>query len=175
MKINAAFNLASGQAISIFSVLLPPSDKRKQSVLVIAKESHLSIERDENTALIVDNPLQENRDMLFTHHHFQPALEAWRHLNSSQRVIIENDLNKHNPSHVLETIGRKENGKEEINIDTITNGHMAILATCYFFYQQLQQDKTMYMLEQFNDYLNNGQLDSDKQRLDSISHFFITI
>lgn len=175
MKINAAFNRSQGQAISILSVILPPSEKRKESILVIAKEQNLSIDRDSETALIVDNPLQENNDMLFTHQHFQAAFEAWQNLNASQRVIIENDLNKHNPSHVLETIGRKENGKGEINIDTLSNGHMAILATCLFFYQQLQIEKTTGAFEYLTD-LYHHQLSHESYSKESdIAQFFMTI
>lgn len=174
MKINAAFNRSHGQAISILSVILPPSEKRKESILVVAKEQNISVSRDNNTALIVDNPLQENSDMIFTSANFQEAIEAWRNLSASQRVIIENDLNKHNPSNALEILGRKENGKEDVNIDTISNGHMAILATCLFFYQYLQQEKTNNMLSALSTW-SESQLDDYSDDTGELSKFFISI
>lgn len=171
MKINAAFNKYLGQKISILSVILPQSEKRPQSVLVIAREENLHLSHDDETALIVDNPLQESYDMIFKENNFMESINAWRYLLSVGRVILQNDLAKYNPNNVIDITGTKENGKEDINIDMLQNGNVAILATCLFFYRQIQQEKTSSMFDNLVDFYGDGETSKET----SINHFFMTI
>lgn len=172
LKINAAFNrVQTQQPISILSVILAPNDKQPFSRLVIAKESIFTLEKANNTALIVDNPLQENYDMLFNDGDFMHSVQAWKNLQASQRLVINHELSKHNPHNVLESIGRKDNGVEALNIDTLSNGNLAILATCLFFYKQIQQEKANDMLEQ----LQTMQETNTDNTQNFYQNFFISI
>lgn len=135
MKINAAFSMLPENPISIESATIPHSVTGIE-LLVIAKSGKPFFDDKEDTALIVDNPMRGNWDMLWKNEMFPDALHAYQTLKSSGRLIIDPKIEEFNLSNAIEIIKQRQTGSLDYNIDTLQNGHFAILATCLFFYNQ---------------------------------------
>lgn len=167
-KINAAFNSASEEAISIHSII---KKVHAQDTLIIAKQTPYKIEVDDDTILITDSPLVQKRIMLFTNDDFLEAVEAYRNLTVSGRCLMHEDIARFKIDNVLEVVGRKDNGSEQYNINVINNGHLAVLATCLFLKKQINAASMFDAM----DFLNQAQSGRDEDNDNSIEGFIISI
>lgn len=133
MKINAAFDRAHGDAVSVYSSVL--TDDSGTERLVFAKKGVCNPSKMNATVLLVNNPLHPVYDMLFEAGDFQAALSAYKSLTTANRCLLHNDLKQYRPDNVIDLVGQKENGQEKYNMDTLTNGHLAVLASCLYFFR----------------------------------------
>lgn len=165
MKIQAAFNGASGKAVSVYAAVI-------EQTLVIAKIGDYTSTRKAETVFLSNNPLIQS-DMPFGYGDFQAALQAYHLLTSSGQCVIQQDLAQYRLDNVIDYAGHKDNGEEKFNIAELKNGHWAILAICLYHYRQIynaqQFEKAMNFLDELDDLMYSGSL---KQNDDD---FFATI
>lgn len=167
MNINASFNRAMGQAVSIYS-------SEVNGFLVIAKMDKFNPIKKENTVLISNNPLIRDCEMIFADDDFFNALEAYQALQGAERLVIQNDIARFRLENVIDLQGRKDNGDEKWNISTLENGHLAVLATCLYFYRHAKIDSMEKEINNAFDELEKIQNNELKNGV-NIENFFITI
>lgn len=167
MKIKAAFNKETGEAVSIYAVEV-------QGRLVIAKSGRFDNTKTDDTFLIANNPLTQNADMRFSADDFGEAVEAYRALVSAGRCVIQEDLQRYKPDNVLEIDGTQENGKPKYNISALHNGHYAMLAVCLFYFRRKQRQTDTAKISAAFDMLEQAK---EESRIGSyaVGGFFITI
>lgn len=153
MIINAAFDSAAGEAVSIYSNITTENDTE---FLVIAKKAACKPTAAANTVLLTNNPLYAaESDQLFHSSDFAEAYAAYRNLKAAGLLILHNDLAQYRPDNVIDTVGQKENGAEHYNIDALKNGHWAVLASCLYFYRRRHSAQGYESVTGMMDKLNN--------------------
>lgn len=147
MKINAAFNAAFGNPISIHAAVI-------ENKIVIAKSTEYNTQKSANTLLISNNPLVA-ADVRFSSDDFQAALQAYQILMASKQCVIQQDLARYKLDNVIDYVGQKDNGVDKFNIAELNNGHWAILAICWYFYRQTYTHQNAEKAIDFLDDLSN--------------------
>lgn len=128
MKIQAAFNAAFGESVTIFAAQI-------HHKIVIAKVSAYTEVRKDDVIFLSNNPLVE-ADFHFEMRDFQAAFEAYQILMQSNKCVMQDDLARYKPENVVDFDGQKDNGDGKYNIDKLKNGHWAVLAICLYYFNQ---------------------------------------
>lgn len=154
MNFQAAFNGVFGEAVTIFAVAI-------EGKLVIAKKTAFNPKKiNENTLLIVNSALID-ADCYFKTDYFQAALKAYYYLISNQLCVIQSDIAQFKPDNVIDADGQKDNGEEKYNISSLKNGHFAVLALCWYFYQQLDNERKIEKINRAINAISNIQKQRD--------------
>ncbi|MBQ9600498.1 MAG: hypothetical protein IJR46_00590 [Neisseriaceae bacterium] len=127
MNIQAAFNGVFGECVTIYAVVI-------ENKLVIAKKGVFTIEKIMPDIIFITNNELLDADYYFREKDFQAGLKAYQYLFSTKQCIIQNDIAQFKIENVIDFDGQKENGEEKYKIQLLNNGHWAILALCWFFY-----------------------------------------
>lgn len=128
MKINAAFHTAQGEGVSVYAAEV--SDK-----IVIAKIGAFNTDCAPDTVLVSDSVLSCQPDLLFAETNFPEAIKAYQALIAASRCVVQEDLRRYRVDNVIDLDGYKDNGSEKYSIDTLNNGHRAVLGICLYYFR----------------------------------------
>ena len=127
----ATFTRYQGQPVSIKSGVELEEDG--SLCLYFMEEDATNFEGKEQYTVISDSPTSRDFHVLFTTDQFSEALQAYNELKASGCIDIPDELLKHQVGDSIQVAGINDNGKFRYDVDGLTNGNMAILATCLYF------------------------------------------
>ena len=127
----ATFTRYQGQPVSIKSGVELEEDG--SLCLYFMEEDATNFEGKEQYTVISDSPTSRDFNVLFTADQFSEALQAYNELKASGCIDIPDELLKHQVGDSIQVAGINDNGKFRYDVDGLTNGNMAILATCLYF------------------------------------------
>ncbi|UOO89166.1 hypothetical protein LVJ82_17245 [Vitreoscilla massiliensis] len=127
----ATFTRYQGTPLSIKSGI--EIDDDGNMCLYLMEEDATNFEGKEKYTVISDSPVRRDFNVLFSPDQFSEALQAYNELKASGCIDIPDELLKYQVGDTIQIAGINDNGKFRYDVDGLTNGNMAILATCLYF------------------------------------------
>lgn len=132
-KIQATVVGFQGRPCTLFSLF-----DTETKVLAVAKETDYRSDRAKG-CVVITNDSTIARDQLFTDAELKAAITAYYELdsglsadNSSSRLNFSDAVTRNNPSNAIERDGIDASGQKYRVAEGVTNGQIAVLATCLY-------------------------------------------
>lgn len=125
----ATFGQYDGKPITILSMATSIDGKE---VLLIVDEEEPTYQLKDGYAHVTDLKQFDDAEMIFDQSRFIEALEAYRQLKATDSIIYDPKMVKYDVGDSVQINGLKDSGRFNYEVQGVTNGHMAVLATCLF-------------------------------------------
>lgn len=107
--------------------------------------------RQEDCAVLTDNPTTKDRDMLFGEKDVAAAISDYFQFAGRGLLMIDESMAIFDPRSRIEPDGVDESGRKFRIAPDITNGQIAVMAMCWFAVRQRQVASSLEMMESFGD------------------------
>lgn len=145
------------QKFSLLTLSAAPTPQIKdqpisiKSGVELLEEDTINFEGKDQYTVISDSPTCRDFNVLFTADQFSAALQAYNELKASGCIDIADELLKHQVGDSIQVAGINDNGKFRYDVDGLTNGNMAILATCLYFLKYQTNEYSLNMASDLAD------------------------
>lgn len=134
----ASISHYSGKPLSILSFICKEEDDNL--VLGFTEAKEYDFNGKNKFTLITDSTVSSDFDVHFKPEDFHDALQAFYELNTKQQIDFDDSLLRFAINENIQPNGVNENGKIRYEIDSLSNGNIAILATCLYFINHKKSD-----------------------------------
>ena len=124
--------------LSLLSAIYQEEDGNQ--VLSFLKARDYNFDGKNKFILITDSTISSEYDFHFKANDFHEALQAYNELKSNDLIIVDETLLRYDIHQNIQPNGVGDNGKIRYEIDGLSNGNIAILATC-LYYMTYQKNK----------------------------------
>lgn len=114
------------------------TEENGRALLLFDCATEYDFEGKDKFILITDSTISEEFDMLFKPNEFHEALEAYHELKVRDQIDLGEELMRFDISQNIQPNGVTDNGKLQYDIDGLSNGNIAILATCLYFIRYIK-------------------------------------
>lgn len=127
IKLDARVSAYNGAAIRILGLCIPSTGQVKlQKIMPFDSQA----KQDDNTIIVTDSPqIVQNWQLAFNEKaHLDEVIKTYLMRYKNGLIRIEKELERFNPQTVIATRKIDKNGaQQELNSDSLENGHVAIL------------------------------------------------
>lgn len=127
----ASISHYAGNPLSILSFIYTEDDGNM--VLSFSEAKNYEFAGKNKLTLISDSTISAEFDMHFKPENFHEALQAYYELKSQNLIFLDESLLRFSINENIQPNGVNENGKIRYEIDSLSNGNIAILATCLYY------------------------------------------
>lgn len=127
IKLDARVSAYNGAAIRVLGLCIPSTGQVKlQKIMPFDSQT----KQDDNTIIVTDSPqIVQNWQLAFNEKaHLDEVIKTYLMRYKNGLIRIEKELERFNPQTVIATRKIDKNGaQQELNSDSLENGHVAIL------------------------------------------------